>query len=163
MITEDQINIINIFDFIQKRVIGTKHSNQIQEKEFIAKVREIAPNIVAICICYSHLSQVHLIMEKAGILGKERLERDFQIVTIGRSITLDETQSELLYCMSKPENITKTTIIHGPEGFLVYCTSSMLVHVQSSFIILVRQHRCLSTPPCPEDRISAELLAPFRP
>ena len=110
------MDIINIFDFIKKRVTGTKQRNQIQEKEFIAKVREIAPNIVAICICYSHLSQVHLILEKAGILAKERLQRDIQMVTKGRSISLDETQSKLLYIMAEPDNITKTTIIHGPEG-----------------------------------------------
>ena len=110
------MDIINIFDFIKKRVTGTKQRNQIQEKEFIAKVREIAPNIIAICICYSHLSQVHLILEKAGILAKERLQRDIQMVTKGRSISLDETQSKLLYIMAEPDNITKTTIIHGPEG-----------------------------------------------
>ena len=109
------MKILNIFKFIQKGPVGTKR-NQIQEKEFVAKVREIAPNIIAICICYSHLSQVHLMLEKAGILAKERLERDFQMVTKGRSITLDPTQSKLLYRIAEPENITKTTIIHGPEG-----------------------------------------------
>ena len=109
------MEILNIFKFIQKGPVGTKR-NQIQEKEFVAKVREIAPNIIAICICYSHLSQVHLMLEKAGILAKERLERDFQMVTKGRSITLDLTQSKLLYRIAEPENITKTTIIHGPEG-----------------------------------------------
>ena len=114
-IDEDQMEILNIFKFIQKGPVGTKR-NQIQEKEFVAKVREIAPNIIAICICYSHLSQVHLMLEKAGILAKERLERDFQMVTKGRSITLDPTQSKLLYRIAEPENITKTTIIHGPEG-----------------------------------------------
>ena len=114
-IDEDQMEILNIFKFIQEGPVGTKR-NQIQEKEFVAKVREIAPNIIAICICYSHLSQVHLMLEKAGILAKERLERDFQMVTKGRSITLDPTQSKLLYRIAEPENITKTTIIHGPEG-----------------------------------------------
>ena len=110
------MDIINIFDFIKKQVIESKQRNLIQEKEFIAKVKEIAPNIVAICICYSHLSQVHLMLEKAGILAKERLQRDIQMVTKGRSISLDETQSKLLYIMAEPDNITKTTIIHGPEG-----------------------------------------------
>ena len=108
------MDILDIFDFIQK---GTNGTNEIQAKEFIAKVKEVAPNIIPICICYSHLSEVHLLLEKAGILAKERLERDFQMVTKGRCISLDETQRKLLYVMSEPENITKTTIIHGPEGF----------------------------------------------
>ena len=109
------MDVLNIFDFIEKQSKGTK-KNQIQEKEFIAKVKGIAPNIVVICICYSHLSQVHLILEKAGILAKERLERDFQMVTKGRCISLDKTQKQLLYKMAEPENITKTVVIHGPEG-----------------------------------------------
>ena len=109
------MDIIDIFDFIQKGPHGPT-KNQIQEKEFITKVREIAPNIVAICICYSHLSQVHLVLEKAGILAKERLERDFQLATKGKCISLDEVQQQLLYTMAEPEHITKTTVIHGPEG-----------------------------------------------
>ena len=100
------MDILNIFDFIQKGSKGSNH-NQIQEKEFIAKVREIAPNIIVICICYSHLSQVHLILEKAGILAEGRLERDFQMVTKGRTISLDETQKKILYEMAEPENISK--------------------------------------------------------
>mgnify|MGYP001184617764 FL=1 len=109
------MDIIDIFDFIQKGPNGPT-KNQIQEKEFIAKVKEIAPNIVAICICYSHLSKVHLMLEKAGILAKERLERDFQLATKGKCISLDEVQQQLLYTMAEPDHITKTTIIHGPEG-----------------------------------------------
>ena len=38
------------------------------------------------------------------------------MITKGRSIALDPTQSKLLYCMAEPENITKTVVIHGPEG-----------------------------------------------
>ena len=109
------MDIIDIFNFIQKESNGSNH-NQIQEEEFIAKVREIAPNIIAICICYSHLSHVHLILEKAGILAQARLERDFQMVTKGRCISLDETQKHLLYEMASPETITKTVLIQGPEG-----------------------------------------------
>ena len=42
-------------------------------------------------------------MEKAGILAKGRLERDLQMVTNGKCITLDETQRKLLYCVAEPE------------------------------------------------------------
>ena len=109
------MEILDIFDFIQTES-NSPIPNQIQEEKFIARVREIAPNIVAICICYSHLSEIHLILEKSGIFGGARLERDFQMVTKGRCISLDETQKNLLYEMAKPQNITKTSIIHGPEG-----------------------------------------------
>ena len=57
-----------------------------------------------------------MILAKAGVLSKEKLERDLQLATKGKCISLDETQKELLRTVAEERNINKVIIVHGPEG-----------------------------------------------
>ena len=111
VVREDQVEVLDIFEYLKE-----KEGLEIDEPKFVAKVIEVKPGIIVICVCHSHLSKIHLILTEAGILSIQKLERDLQLATRGRSIALDETQRKLLFTVAKPENICKTTIIHGTEG-----------------------------------------------
>ena len=113
LISEDQVEVLDIFDYIKG---GTGSRHEIEDTKLVDKVRTMNPGIIAICVCYSHLSQIHLILSEAGILSVQKLERDLQLSTKGRCISLDETQRKLLFTVSESKNITKNIIIHGPEG-----------------------------------------------
>ena len=113
LISEDQVEVLDIFDYIKG---GTRSRHEIEDTKLVDKVRTVNPGIIAICVCYSHLSQIHLILSEAGILSVQKLERDLQLSTKGRCISLDETQRKLLFTVSESKNITKNIIIHGPEG-----------------------------------------------
>ena len=79
--------MLDIFDYI-KEGEGSRH--EIADTKLVDKVREVNPGIIAICVCYSHLSQIHLILSEAGILSVQKLERDLQLSTKGRCIELDD-------------------------------------------------------------------------
>ena len=110
LVRQDQVEILDIFDYV---VEGTLI---IEDAKLVDKVRLINPGITIICICYSHMCQIHMILAKAGVLSKEKLERDLQLTTKGKCISLDETQKELLRTVAEERNINKVTIVHGPEG-----------------------------------------------
>ena len=110
LVRQDQVDIIDIFDYLVGDTLN------IQDAKLVAKVKLINPGISIICICYSHLSHIHMILAKAGIFSKEKLERDLQLATKGKCISLDDTQKELLRTVAEERNIQKVTIIHGPEG-----------------------------------------------
>ena len=109
VVREDQVEVLDIFGYLKQGV-------EVDKSKFIAKVLKVNPGIIAICVCHSHLSQIHFILIEAGIISVQKLERDLQLATRGRCIELDETQRKLLFTVAKPKNICKTTIIHGPEG-----------------------------------------------
>ena len=111
VVREDQVEVLDIFEYLKE-----KEGLEIDEPKFLAKVIEVSPGIIAICVCHSHLSQIHFILAEAGILSVQKLERDLQLATRGKGIVLDETQRKLLFTVAKQENIRKTTILHGPEG-----------------------------------------------
>ena len=111
VVREDQVEVLDIFEYLKE-----KEGLEIDEPKFLTKVIEVSPGIIAICVCHSHLSQIHFILAEAGILSVQKLERDLQLATRGKGIMLDETQRKLLFTVAKQEHIRKTTIIHGPEG-----------------------------------------------
>ena len=109
VVREEQVEVLDLFVYLKQGV-------EVDKSKFIAKVLQVNPGIIAICVCHSHLSQIHFILIEAGIISVQKLERDLQLATRGRCIELDETQRKLLFTVAKPKNICKTTIIHGPEG-----------------------------------------------
>ena len=110
LVRQDQVEIVDIFDYVEEGKLT------IQDAKLVDKVKLINPGISIICICYSHMSHIHMILAKAGVLSKEKLERDLQLATKGKCISLDETQKELLRTVAEERNINKVIIVHGPEG-----------------------------------------------
>ena len=80
------------------------------------RVKEINPSLVLISICFSETLDIRFALEILGIFPELRLKRGLQLATKGKQIKLDPTQVELLETMAGPCNITKTTVLHGPEG-----------------------------------------------
>ena len=56
------------------------------------------------------------ILEKKGLLARQRLERNLITATNGKIIELDREQVELIYQVAYPDNIDKNVVIQGPEG-----------------------------------------------
>ena len=134
LVRQDQVEIVDIFDYV---VEGTL---TIEDAKLIDKVRLINPGITIICICYSHMSQIHMILAKAGVLSKEKLERDLQLTTKGKCISLDETQKELLRTVAEERNINKVIIVHGPEGSGKYRGNDSYFRLLLSKLTLYRQN-----------------------
>ena len=110
LVHQDQVEIVDIFDYVEEGTLT------VQDAKLVEKVKLINPGITIICVCYSHMSHIHMILAKAGVLSKEKLERDLQLTTKGKCISLDETQKELLRTVAEERNIIMVTIVHGPEG-----------------------------------------------
>ena len=79
-------------------------------------MKEINPSLVLISICFSETLDIRFALEILGIFPELRLKRGLQLATKGKQIKLDPTQVELLETMASPCNITKTIVLHGPEG-----------------------------------------------
>ena len=129
-VREDQLEVLDIMEYLEEGGEGSeiakskdtfenleeKESLKVDELKFMAKVNDVKPGIITICVCHSHLSQIQFILDESAIVRGQKLERHLQLATRGRCIELDETQTQLLTTVAKPGNICKTTIIHGPEG-----------------------------------------------
>ena len=56
------------------------------------------------------------ILERAGVLAKQRIEINLIAATNGQAIKLDKNQEELIYKVANQRNIHKNVVIQGPEG-----------------------------------------------
>ena len=54
VVREDQVEVLDIFEYLKE-----KEGLEIDEPKFVAKVIEVKPGIIVICVCHSHLSKIH--------------------------------------------------------------------------------------------------------
>ena len=83
------------------------------------KLREIDPFIIVISICHSVNLDLRFALEVEGLFAHMRIQRDLNLTTNGKQITLDPTQKELLEQLTqltKEESDPTTVVITGPEG-----------------------------------------------
>ena len=92
-------------------------SKQIDENKLECKILEINPGIVVIVICFSRTLDLKFLLEGKGIFSKLRIQRDLNLVSKGKVLTLNETQKKFINTLTKPINLTKKLIqIEGRVG-----------------------------------------------
>ena len=104
-----KLEIVNINKFYNG-------ANELDKNSLRKTIDEIKPSIILTSVCYSESLDLRFVLEMEGIFPKLRLEQDLLLATKGKQVQLDQTQKDLLYKMSDPENIEKIVVIHGPEG-----------------------------------------------
>ena len=88
----------------------------IDEEALEMEIMKINPHVVVLAICFSKTLQLKFKLESSGLFPRLRMQRDLILISKGRILTLDQTQSDLLMQLAKDENNHKTVVISGPEG-----------------------------------------------
>ena len=88
--------------------------NKLNMEGLKVQILEIDPSLIILSICFSETLDLRFALEVEGIFPKLRLQQDIFMLTEGKQIKLDSTQSNLLKTVA--ENVQKMVIIHGPEG-----------------------------------------------
>ena len=91
-------------------------AKELDQKGLKVSILAINPSIIVVSICFSETLDLRFALEVEGIFPELRLKQDLTMVTHGKQIELDETQRELLYTVSEPENLEKLILVKGPEG-----------------------------------------------
>ena len=91
-------------------------AKELDQKGLKIQVLALNPSIIVVSICFSETLDLRFALEVEAIFPELRLKQELTMVTHGKQIELDETQRELLYKVSEPENIEKLVIVRGPEG-----------------------------------------------
>ena len=88
----------------------------IDEEALEMEIMKINPHVVVLAICFSKTLQLKFKLESSGLFPRLRMQRDLNLISKGRILTLDQAQSDLLMQLAKDENNRKTVVISGPEG-----------------------------------------------
>ena len=116
-VSEDQRKKSITFKFLDvKKFYLDENTKAINEEALTMKIREINPHIVVLAICFSKTLHLKFVLESKAIFSQMRMQRDLNLISKGKVLTLDQTQSDLLIEISKDENNLKTVVISGPEG-----------------------------------------------
>ena len=68
-------------------------------------------------ICYSNTLDLKFLLEAKGKFSEARINRDLNILSKGKILTMNQTQKGFLQNLAKPENITKREVwIEGKAG-----------------------------------------------
>ena len=114
---EDQRKRSIRFEFLDVTEFYLDPNTKAIDEDALEKcIMNINPHIVVLAICFSTTLKLKFVLERKAIFSKIRMQRDLILITNGKILTLDQTQSDLLVKVAKDENIQKVTIIHGPEG-----------------------------------------------
>ena len=103
-----EIKLVNVCKYFDKKKLNLE--------DLMHRLREINPLILVISICHSVNLDLRFALEVEGLFARMRLQRDLNLTTNGKQITLDPTQKELLKQLAKDENNPKTVVISGHEG-----------------------------------------------
>ena len=88
----------------------------INEERLVKSITEINPHVVVLAICFSKTLQLKYLLEKSAIFSKLRMQRDLNLISKGKILTLNPIQSDLLIKLAEDENNQTTVVISGPEG-----------------------------------------------
>ena len=68
-------------------------------------------------ICYSNTLDLKFLLEEKGLFSEARINRDLNILSKGKILTLNETQKKFIQTVAQPENIEKKIVrIEGKVG-----------------------------------------------
>ena len=79
-----------MFDFFDP-----EKCRQIKEEELIEEITRIDPQIIIMVICFSRILECKFLLEENGILSCKKLNRELNLSTGGKIITLNESQKSL--------------------------------------------------------------------
>ena len=104
-----KIEIVDVCNYYDKDA-------KLNLNDLMQRLSEIDPRIIVISICHSVNLDLRFALEVEGLFAHMRLQRDLNLTTNGKQITLDPTQKELLKQLAKEESDPTTVVISGPEG-----------------------------------------------
>ena len=81
---------LDMFDFFDP-----EKCRQIKEEELIEEITRIDPQIIIMVICFSRILECKFLLEENGILSCKKLNRELNLSTGGKIITLNESQKSL--------------------------------------------------------------------
>ena len=116
-IVEDKDKRSILFEFLDVTDFYLDEKNKvIDEEDLVRSIKKINPHVVVLAICFSKTLQLKFLLEKSGIFSQLRLQRDLNLISKGKILTLDPIQSDLLIKLAETENNQTTVVISGPEG-----------------------------------------------
>ena len=107
-----KIEIVDVCNYYDKDA-------KLNLNDLMQRLSEIDPRIIVISICHSVNLDLRFALEVEGLFAHMRIQRDLNLTTNGKQITLDPTQKELLKQiaqLAKEESDPTTVVISGPEG-----------------------------------------------
>ena len=101
---------LDMFDFYDP-----EKCKQIKEDELIQEITRIDPQIIIMVICFSRILQCKFLLEENGLLSCKKLNRELNLSTGGKIITLNESQKKFIQTVAV--NIEKKIVhIEGLVG-----------------------------------------------
>ena len=101
---------LDMFDFYDP-----EKCKQIKEDELIQEITRIDPQIIIMVICFSRILECKFLLEENGLLSCKKLNRELNLSTGGKIITLNESQKKFIQTVAV--NIEKKIVhIEGLVG-----------------------------------------------
>ena len=117
-IVEDKIKKFIKFEFlnITHFYLDVK-TKTINEEALEKSIKKINPQVVVLVICFSRTLELKFLLEGTGIFSQLRMQRDLNLISKGRILTLNETQKKFIELVAEEENIEKRLVyIEGRVG-----------------------------------------------
>ena len=117
-VVEDQVKKCIKFEFLNvTHFYSDMKSKQINEKALEKAIKKINPQVVVLVICFSRTLELKFLLEGTGILSELRIQRDLNLISKGKILTLNATQKKFIELVAKEENIEKRLVhIEGRVG-----------------------------------------------
>ena len=97
-----------------KKEIG--HTKEIDENSLLSEIRSIDPQITFMAICYSDINDLKFFFERTGFFPERRMERDLNILSNGKILTLNAAQEEFIRTLARKDYSERDVVITGPVG-----------------------------------------------
>ena len=72
--------------------------------------------MVILIICYSQILKLKFLLEEAGLFAEIRMNRDLNILSNGKILTMNDVQKEFIQTMANQDHVEKDVLITGPVG-----------------------------------------------
>ena len=109
---EDQnikFEYLDLFKFVE--------DNKLNEDAVLLEINRINAQMTLMVICYSNTLDLKFLLEEKGLFSEARINRDLNILSKGKILTLNETQKKFIQTVAQPENIEKKIVrIEGKVG-----------------------------------------------
>ena len=131
----------------------------INEDTLVKEVEKNKPNLYILSMCYSQVSLLKTILEKNGLLAKQRLERYLMTATNGNIVELQPDQKNIIDKVVRKDNISKNVVLSGPEGSGKTMIAKELIKV----MVYNYVHTKNLTPQASKEKIRVIFAACFEP
>ena len=100
---------LDLFEFIEDK--------KLNEDSVLLEINRINAQMTVMVICYSNTLDLKFLLEEKGLFSEARINRDLNILSKGKILTLNETQKKFIQTVAHPENIEKKIVrIEGKVG-----------------------------------------------